>query len=243
MTKGIYCYIDKNNDQIVYIGKDSNIHEKRRYYTHKAPNSYNLQPFNRILQNNPSRYQYQILWQVTNCTNNHLNQMEIYYINKYNPKFNFTNGGEGLSGFKHSKKSKEKMSNAHKGLIPWNKGKTLSKEHKRKISQNHHDVKGKNNPNYGKTISEETRIKISNTKNTTGFYRVCKIQDKKMKKGFRWLYSYSNKNQKKRITATNLEILEKKVKKKNLKWYIINEQNAKKSLKENKKNKKIKAQI
>jgi len=42
-----------------------------------------------------------------------------------------------LKGYKHTEESKKKMSMAHKGQIPWNKGKTgiYSKEHREKISE------------------------------------------------------------------------------------------------------------
>ena len=57
--------------------------------------------------------------------------------------------------FSHSEETKRKMSEAMKGenhpmygKTPWNKGKTLSEEHKRKMSE----------ANKGKTLSEETRI-------------------------------------------------------------------------------------
>ena len=49
---GIYCFKDlKNNDEIVYIGKDSNIGKNKRYYAHIAPSKYDAQPINRIVQN------------------------------------------------------------------------------------------------------------------------------------------------------------------------------------------------
>jgi len=69
-----------------------------------------------------------------------------------------------------------------KDNIPWNKGLTKetdinvkkiaeklkgrkpSEETKRKMSENHADVSGKNNPIYGKPRSEETKRKISETK-------------------------------------------------------------------------------
>ena len=145
------------NDKIVYIGKDSNIDKNTRHKAHFVPSNYDTQQINRILQNNPDRYIYKILWQIDDCTDNHLNQMEIYYIKKYNPKFNFTNGGDGVSGFKHSKESKRKMSEKKKGENNpkyW-QGKKFSDEHKRKISQNHRhrDISGKNNPMYGKDSS------------------------------------------------------------------------------------------
>lgn len=115
MTKGIYCYIDKTNNEIVYVGKDSNIHKNKRRNAHKQPKRYNDQQINRIIQNNPFRYQYKILWETNDCSNNHLNQMEIYYISKYNPIFNFTNGGDGASGFKHTEEFKAYRSALYKG--------------------------------------------------------------------------------------------------------------------------------
>ena len=115
MTRGIYTYVDKKNNEIVYIGKDSNIDKNKRHIAHLAPSKYNAQPINRILQNNPDRYIYQVLWEIDDCTDNHLNQMEIFYIKKYDPQFNFTEGRDGSSGFKHSEETKKKISEARKG--------------------------------------------------------------------------------------------------------------------------------
>ena len=175
MTRGIYTYVDKKNNEIVYIGKDSNIDTNERHKQHFQPSKYNEQPINRILQNNPDRYIYQVLWEIDDCTNNHLNQMEIYYIKKYNPQFNFTDGGDGMTGFKHSEETRKKMSENNARY--W-KGKTLSEETRKKISEakkgkTHSEEtrkkmseanKSKNNPMYGKTHSEETRKKMSEAK-------------------------------------------------------------------------------
>ena len=186
MSKGIYCYIDKKDNQIVYVGKDSYIDKNKRHKEHLQPSTYNRQVFNRILQDNLSRYQYQKLWEIDDCTDNHLNQMEIYYINKYNPKFNFTQGGDGISGYKHSEKTKKKISknNAQywkgkthseetkrrmrKNNIRYWKGKTHSEKTKKKMSETR---KGEGNPFFGKNHSEETKTKISSYKNTSGFYQ------------------------------------------------------------------------
>ena len=59
--QGIYCYIDKNNDEIIYIGKDSYIDTNKRHKSHIRKNDYNKQVINKILQNNPKRYQYKII--------------------------------------------------------------------------------------------------------------------------------------------------------------------------------------
>ena len=81
-------------------------------------------------------------------------------------------GGEGVSGIKLSDETKLKMSESHKGRIPWNKGKNFSKETRKKMSESHKGIqsseeskrkiseamKGKNK---GIKLSEERKQKIS----------------------------------------------------------------------------------
>ena len=93
MAKGIYCYLDKENDKTVYVGKDSNIDKNKRHRQHLAPSNYNAQPINRILQNNPDRYIYQVLWEIGDCTDTHLNQMEIFYQKLQKNTSTSTGGG------------------------------------------------------------------------------------------------------------------------------------------------------
>lgn len=244
MTKGIYCYIDNKDDKVVYVGKDSNIDNNNRHRAHLAPSKYNKQPINRILQKNPDRYNYRILWKISDCTDNHLNQMEKYYIRKYDPKFNFTEGGDGISGFEHSEETRKKMSEATKGKNNPNYGKTLSKETKRKISEarkgkKHSEKtkrkmseakKGKKSPTYGKTLSEETRKKMSEAKNATGFYRVYKNKKKDVKQGFIWRYGYYENGRQKTFSSTNLMKLKRKVVNAGLEWKIVDERKAQQSI-------------
>lgn len=107
---GIYCYVDKQNEnKVVYIGRDSSIHIKRRHREHISKKRENSQPFNKVLQKNPNRFQYQVL-EYGNFSNQELNLLERKYIKKYgtysNRKgygesygFNFTEGGDGFIGF------------------------------------------------------------------------------------------------------------------------------------------------
>ena len=194
MASGIYCYKDSyENNKIVYIGKDSNIHRNRRHIQHKSPSQYNAQPFNRILQNNPNRYVYEVMkfWETDEYDKNLANALEIIYIHRYNPIFNFTIGGDGTRGYKLSEETKKKIGKA-------NKGKKRTLQQRKQMSER---VKGKNNPMYGKThsdkvkkavserckgvpLTEEHKKKISKTLNTSGYYRVTKEKSPTCKQGF-----------------------------------------------------------
>ena len=147
---GIYCYIDKTNKNVVYVGKDSNIHRDKRHHDHLQPAQYNRQHINKVLQNNPDRYSYKILsvFNPTDKPKDLLNVLEISFINHFKPLFNFTNGGEGSTGFKHSEESKLKISEANKGRYKGIQRKPFTHKHKKNLSLNHANVTGENNPAY-----------------------------------------------------------------------------------------------
>jgi len=77
----------------------------------------------------------------------------------------FVKGRGGMSGRKHSEKTKKKMSLAQKdnryafkkGRIPYNKGLKMSETQKRKISES---CMGRISPMKGKYLSKETKRKI-----------------------------------------------------------------------------------
>jgi len=158
--KGIYAYVDTMDNSVVYVGKDSNIDKGKRRGDHLRPSKYNAQIFNRVLQNNPNRYEYKEIFVFDEISDKEINQLEMQQIALFNPKFNFTKGGDGKRGFKVSDETKKKISDAHKGKILSNqhrrklseahKGKPLSAEHRRKISEAHK----------GKILSDETKTKI-----------------------------------------------------------------------------------
>ena len=84
------------------------------------------------------------------------------YMNKENNKFltNMTWGGEGVSGAnkgkqlskEHKKNLSESMKGKNKGKIPWNKGKELSEEIKQNMSESHKGMH--NSEEHNKNISE-----------------------------------------------------------------------------------------
>lgn len=169
--RGIYGYFDTNTNKIVYIGKDSHIDKKHRHTAHISPSRYDKQKINMILQKNPLRYAYCVI--ATHIKNEkELNFLEKYFIKYFNPKFNFTEGGDGVAGFTVSEETKAKL---RKRML----GRKLSEETKQKIRENtpktflgkHHTEEtkriiseknsGENSPWWGKKHSEETKRKIS----------------------------------------------------------------------------------
>ena len=111
MSLGIYCYIDKKDNKIVYVGKDSYIHQNKRHKEHHHPSRYKEQVINTVLQNNPNRYTYQVLaFDVKDQET--LNKIETMHITHLKPRFNFTDGGEGTLGFIHTEEHNRKVSEA-----------------------------------------------------------------------------------------------------------------------------------
>lgn len=190
MTKGTYCFIDKKNSIPVYIGKDSNIGKNRRYNQHYYPSNYNQQQINRVLINNPDRYEYRVICEYQNLTDDELNYLEIKEIMKHKflydekPKFNYTIGGDGTSGYTHTKETRQKISEANSDV----------------------------------PIPDERKINMSKSQNTSGYFRVHKQNCEKCTQGFYYKYQYYENGKRKAIVSVSLDKLEKKVKEKELKW-------------------------
>jgi group I intron endonuclease len=102
------------------------------------------------------------------CENeNHLNEMEIYYINKENTfkiGYNMTKGGEGMLGYKPTQETKEKASISRKKYYKENPQllKKLSDLAKKKI--------GDKNPFFGKKLTKEhiEKLRKARVKAITG---------------------------------------------------------------------------
>ncbi len=90
-----------------------------------------------------------------------------------------------------------------------NKSKTLSKEHRRKLSVSHK----------GKTLSKEHRIKLSKSLNSSGYFRVTKHKNSKLKQGFDFRYYWRDGNNKRHeISSVDINKLKEKVISKGLEW-------------------------
>ena len=216
--KGIYSYTDTQTNEIVYIGKDSKINRKNRHYNHIVKKS-NQQQIDKVLQNNPNRYKYEVICQSEHYSNTYLNCLEKGLIKLYSPKFNFTEGGEGIFGFEHSKETKQKISNSLKGHV-------VSKETRKKLS-----LKNKgyvHTPEAREKISEkqtnQPTVNLSKTLNNTGYYRVSKIKDPTCTQGFRFGYRYNVDKKAKVISSVDIEKLKEKVLAKGLEWIEFNKE-------------------
>lgn len=241
MVSGIYAYIDKMNDEIVYVGKDSYIHEDKRHKAHLCECKYKEQQINKVLQNNPDRYDYKILY-VGNFNKDLLNALEINTIAEHNPMFNFTNGGDGIVGYTHTEEAKQKISKAMKGnkyfLGKKHKQESKDKMSKSKIGDKNpmknpetakkvsKALKGRKGPEtsfYGKHHSESTKKQISHKKShqqsTSGYYRVYKSKSNACKQGFYYRYRYYDSDGKRKyISSVDIKKLEEKVKEAGLEW-------------------------
>lgn len=83
--------------------------------------------------------------------------------------YNVENGGKTVGRF--TEETKRKISESHKGSIPWNKGIPRTEEEKRKMSLSHMGkTVGEKNGNYRRQFSEEHRRKISEAKKGTPSY-------------------------------------------------------------------------
>jgi len=218
--KGIYAYVDTMDNSVVYVGRDSSIDKHRRHNEHMRPSLYNEQKINQILQNNPNRYEYKKVFVFDDITDTELNQLEMQQIALFNPKFNFTKGGYGHKGVKHSEETRRKIGEKNSGKNNGFYGKKHSDETKKRISES---LSGELHPLYGKKRPLDACMNISKNQGTTGYFRVMKENKPGCKQGFIWTYRYYEDKKYKSISSVDFKKLEERVKAKGLEWYKFEE--------------------
>lgn len=155
-----YIIINSKNGKI-YIGKTNDIAERWRrhqadarlgcrFYLHRSMKKHGIENFTIELLEEHETEQEAL-------------DREIFYIAFFRTNMkrypdgngmNLTDGGGGLSGYKHSEETKAKMSDSAKGHAPTRtEFAPLTDETKAKISKSH----------IGKIMSEETKAKMSKT--------------------------------------------------------------------------------
>ncbi len=182
----IYALVDPRTNVIRYVGKTKTLSKRLaqhlsktslRKLTHKnnwirSLLQHGLVPTLRVLE-------------ITDLTS--ANDREIHWIARLRQigvrLVNGTDGGDGLLGYQHSIETRQKLSKSHIGQTPWIKGKSHTAESRQKISEaaignrkflgkrhtalsrlkistNHKNFSGINNPFYRKTHSEISKAKM-----------------------------------------------------------------------------------
>lgn len=134
----IYCFINKINNKL-YIGETvrSDYNERFNEHRNKAKNGINSYFYKAIRKYGWDSFDLIILQQTEILENTDenkcyltsiVNELEKYYINKYNTSnhtkgYNLTEGGDGISGYKHSEETKKLYSQQRLGEKHWKYGK------------------------------------------------------------------------------------------------------------------------
>ncbi|MFA6282422.1 MAG: NUMOD3 domain-containing DNA-binding protein [Candidatus Omnitrophota bacterium] len=169
---GVYKIESKIKPNRIYIGSAVNIQERWRkhinYLKRNKHHSIKLQRhYNKYGKND---LVFSIL---IGCDKEDLIITEQFYIDVYLPYFNTSLTAGNRKGVRCSEETKQKIRKKLKGHIPWikgrymsddskrkmseaHKGKTLTEEHKKKIGR-----KGELHPMFGKHMSEESKSKMS----------------------------------------------------------------------------------
>lgn len=98
----------------------------------------------------------------------------------------------------------DKLNNNIWNLVPMKKG-----EH-----QGYH--------NHLEGCKESSKLKISESMSTSGFFRVSKQLDKRVKQGFYWVYQYYEGDTRKKIHGKTIDELKNKVLERGLIWKELN---------------------
>lgn len=142
---GIYLIKSKIKPDRIYVGSAIDI--KRRWYVHKYDLK-NKKHSSIKLQRHYNKYGFDDLeFEIFDlCDINYLINNEQFYINIFNPYFNYNKIAGSQLGYKHRQETKDKMSKSRLGYK--HRPETIEK------------LKGRIPANKGKHISEETRIKM-----------------------------------------------------------------------------------
>lgn len=213
----IYMY--KSPSGKYYIGQTIRPKFRKNEHVSRAFNGSEL-PFHRAIRKyGIDSFEYSILCRIT-CSNTKtlseiLNNLEQYYIIKYNSKvptgYNVTEGGEGNLGIVLSEETKYKMSlskighkcsaNTKKKMSRWQVGKKLSEDTKNKIRNSHVGKVCNKRPccQYtldGEFISEYSSIKEAAEVNNISKVSISLVLSGKHKTagGYIWKYKEDNDN-------------------------------------------------
>ena len=150
-----------------YIGQTTNLKDRKRclYNPNKYYSGHRLD--NAIKKYGIENFKYEIIIQIIDSNKirlrEKLNELEIFYIEKYNSYkegYNMTLGGSGSKGCFQTEESRKKISEKAKGRKSPMLGRKLTEEQLRKHRSINRSRFGSENQFYGKKHTEETKKKI-----------------------------------------------------------------------------------
>lgn len=149
---GIYKITNPKNR--IYIGQSVNITRRWGEYSKLSGCGKNTRLINSLKKYGFKTHKFEILHQ---CNPEHLNDLEIYYIDLFQ-SFNTKNGMNLHSGGNNhtiSDETRSKLISSHIGQEAWNKGLTKDTDVRLKKQGERHSIKMN-----GRKASEETKIKM-----------------------------------------------------------------------------------
>lgn len=143
---GVYI-IENTQNKKLYVGSSMDLKQRRDNHSTKLKHGGHI---NKHLQASYNKYGkdcflFKIIEELDNPSKEFLLEREQYWIDKLTPEYNILKTAGSTLGFKHSKETKEKISNSTIGVKKskehsinislGQKGRKLSEEHKQKLSE------------------------------------------------------------------------------------------------------------
>ena len=150
-----------------YIGQTTNLKDRKRcfYNPNKYYSGHKLD--NAVKKYGIENFKYEIVIQIVESDKfklrKKLDELEIYYIERYdsyNNGYNMTLGGSGSKGCFQTEESRKKISDKAKGRKGSMTGRHLTEEQRKKVSDFAKTRTGDKNPFFGKSHSETTKKRI-----------------------------------------------------------------------------------
>lgn len=169
----IYRLTDKTNGKM-YHGQTTKADINDRWYAYKTLNCKSqIKLYNALKAHGPEKFLFEVI-DTTPQNQPQLDNLEIFYIAKFNSMHNGYNCDPGGKGGKHSEETKQKMSKSLSGKNNpmfgrcGNKSPRYGKLHTEEIKTRLSEInKGENNPRFGKKVSCLIKTKLSKVKSGT----------------------------------------------------------------------------
>lgn len=147
-----------------YVGQTIDARRRKSTFIHFNSKYSGTRMDNAMKKYGPESFKYEVLLQLYNINRDELrkqlDEMEMYFIKKYNSYhngYNMTEGGSGSKGCFQTEESKEKLRLLAIGRPSAFKGKKHSEETRKLLSKYAKARTGSRNPFYGKKCSESTK--------------------------------------------------------------------------------------